>query len=456
MTASACHATLRTKHKLGRDAVNTMPRAVLIGLALITSFAVHSIASDTIRVGLTHYNGSTRSITVTATSPLSITKTGGPATLTPPANTISLEAGISEIALQNDQAITPIGNSINITPIDPTAILTIESKDRPVRKYHGALEVNFKDGTLRLVNVVQVDDYLLGVLPAEMPNGYPTEALKAQAITARTYALRNSSKHASQGFGVCDSDHCQTYLGVLAEKPKCTQAVLDTKGVVLTYDGQLASVMYSSDCGGVTDNYNDTHPDSKSPYLCGVIEPDGIPHVSWEQRYSLKELETKLVGAGVKEAEGLKSISVAKAASSGRALNVEIDGASGSTAITGGKLRDILSLKSTLFTIESQTDGTVIFKGKGSGHGVGLCQTGAKSLANAPFSFTCEQILTHYFPGAQLNGSPTPVAARADVAMVSKEAKSPIIPPARREENKNKPIKQRPIFDVRLKAPEGL
>ncbi|MCL5103065.1 MAG: SpoIID/LytB domain-containing protein [Armatimonadetes bacterium] len=428
--------------------------AAIIVLALLP-LAAHCDTSNVVHVGLTRYND-TKAISVTSASLFSVTRTGVPGSLANATEKIFLQAGESEITLKSGDAETPAGTSITLAPTDPSAIFAVESKGGPMRKYRGTLEVSLKDGALRMVNVVNVEDYLLGVLPAEMPELYPEEALKAQAITARTYALRNARKHASQGFDICDGDHCQAYLGVLAEKPKCTRAVLETRGIILTFGSQLASVMYSSDCGGATQNYFEIYPDCKSPYLRGVTEPDGIQHVAWEKLYKLTEIESKLTGEGIKEAEGLKSLTVTKAATSGRALSVDITGFSATVSITGGKLRDILDLKSTLFTIESQTDGTVIIRGKGFGHGVGLCQTGAKSLASPPFGYDCRQILAHYFPGTDLTAPAAPIAKATNFSMIPLKAQGPSPTPARPPASKKKETKPRAPFDVRLEAPENL
>jgi stage II sporulation protein D len=337
-------------------------------------------------------------------------------------------------------------SSVTISPDEPTSILTLKSPGIAERKYRGSIEMSVSENTLKVVNVVDVEDYLLGVLPAEMGESSPTEALRAQAITARTYTLGNHHKHAAQGFDVCDSTHCQTYGGVAAEKPKCSQAVLDTKGMVLTFGGEVAAVMYSTDCGGATVNYCEIRPGSNYPYLKGTVDPEDIARTTWEQTYALQDLADKLTSARISGVTELQAITVAKTGFSGRPLEVEIAGKSGKVTIATDKIRSALGLKSTLFTIEA-ADGKVTFKGKGWGHGIGLCQTGAKGLASAPHNFTCAQILSHYFPGTQIT-----------VGTVNADSYASERPSQRT--NKEKPAETAKavmkIFDVRLVAPDRL
>ena len=224
------------------------------------------------------------------------------------AQSVTVDAAKGALTITLDAGPIDVGASVTIAPADPTGIITIETPGHAARKYRGAVEVDLTGEAIRLINVVGVEDYLLGVLPSEMPESYPTEALKAQAIAARTYLLSNTNKHTSQGFDLCDGTHCQTYGGVLAEKTTTTPAVMATRGQVLMYDGRPASVMYSTDCGGITRDYSDIQP---VPYLRGVTEPEDIKHITWQESFMLRDLEKKLVKAGVKEAAGLKSMAVA-------------------------------------------------------------------------------------------------------------------------------------------------
>jgi stage II sporulation protein D len=194
---------------------------------------------------------------------------------------------------------------------------------------------------------------------------------------------------------------------MLRETDSRRRAVLATAGQVLTYKGQLASTMYCGDCGGATECYTDAHGDNV-PYLVTVTEPAGVACRTWQKSYNLTELAAALVAAGFDEADGLQSVAITKTSSSGRALLIEFTGSTGTVDIDAAKLRSVLGsdiICSTLFTVQTTPDGMVTFNGKGSGHGFGLSQVGAKALAGPPFNYTFDRILAHYYPGTTLTGS---------------------------------------------------
>lgn len=413
---------------------------------------------DTLRIGLVRYFRGITQATINASSNFSIIRTGTSDIIASDKKQVTIALDKSNLSLKNDDiSSTGIGASVSIIPNDPSAIITIDSPNRSNKQYHGTLEINVRDNALQLVNIVGLDDYLSSVLSCEVGGSFPTEALKAQAIAARNYALIGRRAHDASGYDLCDDTHCQVYDGVAREKSACIQAVMATKGQILTYNGRPASVMYSADCGGITQDYSECYSNRTYPYLCSITDPPGIYHASWEVTYTLQELADKLIKAGVKEAGGLQKINIIKVSQSQRVLSVQITGAQETATIPGGKIRSILGrdgIKSTMFTIESNQDGTVTFKGKGFGHGIGLCQTGAKALANPPFNYTCEQILAHYFPGTTL----TPGIASAAVAMtkpVQVIAPKKINIPPTPAKGAGPPPKKKDVlpFDVRVKEP---
>jgi stage II sporulation protein D len=232
-----------------------------------------------------------------------------------------------------------------------------------------------------------------------MPPSFNLEALKAQAVAARTYAWHNRDKHGKQGWDLCDSTDCQAYLGAAGEKPSTSEAIKQTEGLVLVHNGALISAQYCSDCGGATKNGNE-------PYLRSVADradansADFCEHNghSWTKSWSVEEFESILKKA-YPELRGIESISGDNMDATGRVNDVKIDAKAGSICMNSVKLRRMLGLttiKSTVFTVSIE-DGNVIFNGKGFGHGVGLCQYGANGLAAAPNNFTYDRILKHYY-----------------------------------------------------------
>lgn len=372
-----------------------------------------------IRVGLVRSFKNAKQVTVTASSDYSVLKTGSTDKLASytslaPVTVQMVESRLSIVPATS--AATAAGTSVTIAPNDPSATINIDSPGLQSRRYRGKIEISLQLSSLLVVNVLNLEDYLPGVLVGEMPSSFPEEALKSQAVAARCYTLCSLRKHAGAGFNVCDSVHCQVFDGCLRETPKVMRAVVATKGQVLTYKGKIASVMYHGDCGGATQDYSDIYEKGSYPYLCGIVEPAGVPYSTWEKSYRPADLAAKLVAAGINDADGLEKVTITKTSASGRALEVGITGAKVSVMVSGSRLRMILgasTMKSTLFTIETAADGVITFKGKGHGHGIGMCQVGAKGLAAAPFNYTYAQILSHYFPGTKLSPSAaqTPPAA---------------------------------------------
>lgn len=368
-------------------------------------------APTVIRVGLLRSFKNAKQLTVTATSNYSVLQTGSANRIASFDRTdaITIQIAGSQLSLVSASgAPAAAGTSVTIAPADEPATIAIDSPGLQSRRYRGRIEISLRAAALQVINVIDLEDYLPGVLVGEMPSSFPEEALKSQAVAARCYTLCARQKHNSAGFDLCDSVHCQVFDGCLHETAKAANAVAATRGQVLRYKGKIASVMYHGDCGGATQCYSDVYRSGSYPYLCGVAEPSGVPYSTWEKSYKPAELAAKLQAAGIKEADGLQKLAVTKTSASGRAIEVVITGATSAVAISGARLRMILgtgTMRSTLFAVETEADGTITFKGKGHGHGIGMSQVGAKALAEAPFNYTYAQILDHYFPGTTLSRS---------------------------------------------------
>ncbi len=412
------------KHDLAKRllicyAVVIVAFVILIGFASSSVLAA-SIENTVLRVGLIRFLRSVKTVTISAAGGVSVRNTSNEQLKPSMSNCakVNFTASQSGIAVKTDNCVLTIFHStLTITPTRPEEPLRIESPTRPAKQYRGSVEISLKDGVLVLINIVGLEDYVRGVLPEEMPASYPMESLKAQAVAVRTYALANKGKHKSEGYDICDTNMCQLYGGVSVENTTCSKAVEETAGTLLVFDGQPADVLYSTDCGGVTQDYSEFHPGKIVPYLRMVTDPPSIQHSSWELVYSLKELENKLVKAGINQAQGLVDIRIIKTSSSGRPLEVEITGLNEKIVISGIKFRNALgscTLKSTLYTLEKTTDGNVMIRGKGLGHGHGMCQIGARELALPPYNYTYDRILSHYFPGTTLQMSTKSVQTLAN------------------------------------------
>ncbi|MEW6680145.1 MAG: SpoIID/LytB domain-containing protein [bacterium] len=265
------------------------------------------------------------------------------------------------------------------------------------RRYRGDIEININQGNLLAINIIDIENYLYGVIKMEIDPKWPFETLKAQAVIARTFVYRNLGKHRKEGFDLCNSVHCQVYAGINAEDERAISAVDETKGELLYYGDSLAYVYYHSVCGGRTGNSAYTWEGGKYiPYLSGVVclYCTKAPHYHWKARIKSIEIEKRL-NLG-------KIYSISKYPESGRCKKIIIKHSRGNYQMLGSKFRKAMGenlIRSTFFNIE-QTKDSFVFTGKGYGHGVGLCQWGAKEMGK--LGFTYYEILSFYFPGCEI------------------------------------------------------
>ncbi|BDI31706.1 hypothetical protein CCAX7_37570 [Capsulimonas corticalis] len=290
---------------------------------------------------------------------------------------------------------------------DPTPKLTV-----PWRRYHGSLSVKFEDdATLRVINVVDLEAYLCGVVPAEIGAKSPLEALKAQAVAARTYTLKNRGKLAREGMDLDDTTRCQSYVGIDGETAFVTAAVDATKGQVITYGDALIDATYSTDSGGVTA----CDPTGAAPYLQAVPDcpapgkpeyaADAPKHL-WLCTFSGAQIEALLCKDDRTNVGKLKVLTIDGVDTSGRIATATVVGKDGKTkTVTGPQLRQILGydqLRSTLVSMKVLQDGSYEFRGRGWGHGMGMSQLGAVAMASPPYRKSYKDILTHYYVGVQI------------------------------------------------------
>lgn len=270
--------------------------------------------------------------------------------------------------------------------------------------YRGNIAILKRTG-LTVVNHVLVEDYLYGVVPKEMPPSWNAEALRAQSVAARTFALKNRKRHSAEGFDLCSTSHCQVYEGMSAETRTTTAAVDSTHGEVLFYKGAIMDALFHTDSGGMTES-SEYVWGSSVPYLRSVAEVQ-MQTQPWNRTVSMSEFVQKLEKNGraigtLKEVR-LSPLTVGKGSSdrspSGRVRSAEFVGTKGRITLSGNDLRSTFSLPSTLFSIRvGKTD--INFSGYGSGHGLGLSQWGAQALADKGKSY--KDILFHYYTDVTL------------------------------------------------------
>lgn len=237
----------------------------------------------------------------------------------------------------------------------PVTIESPEALQWNSTKYRGAISLTSINSKYLVLNIVGSEDYLKGVLKAEMNPKWPIEALRAQAVIARTYAAKSEGKHS--GYDLCSTTHCQAYKGISYETPQIDEAVSSTEGLILRWQNAPASVFYHSDCGGITASSLSVWG-KQIPYLQAVAEPVPVsgPHSSWQSTLSASDIETRLASNGI-GVGSISSISVSARDESGRVASLEIRGSISTQKMTGHKFRTVVGsdrIKSTLFSINDK------------------------------------------------------------------------------------------------------
>ena len=269
--------------------------------------------------------------------------------------------------------------------------------------YRGEIRLVLNDrDDLVVVNVLPLEEYLMGVVPKETYASWPDAALQAQAVAARSFAVYHIQHNGNRPFDVLAPAH-QLYGGVNAEHPRTSKAVLDTEGEVLTYRGDVLCAFFHTCCGGHTENAPDVFADVEA-YPPAVESPycRGCRHYTWDYSVAMVNVGEKLRRAG-RPIEGTPvTVNVLQRSASRRVLRVRVASRVNVVELSGEELRRILGydkLRSTLFSVRVR-GGRAYFRGNGWGHGVGLCQWCSKTLADQGRSY--DQILLHFYPGCRL------------------------------------------------------
>lgn len=300
------------------------------------------------------------------------------------------------------------------------------------RRFRGRLQIRPDGSRLQAINHIGLESYLPSVVGSEMPASWPQAALRAQAVAARTYALRQRKPAAP--FDLQATVASQVYKGVEAETASTRQAVASTRSQVLMHGTQLIDAVFHSSSGGVTENSGEIWS-RQLPYLVSVRDfDDRSPVRTWQQRFEPADLRKAFPELG-----GLSGIDVLESSPSGRIRRARLSGPRGTLVVKGAELRKRLGLRSTLITFRfesappaagtdlvSAAEGapltlpvlpvgrpgraaeppaaTLVVDGRGFGHGVGMSQWGAYGLALQGRSH--EQILRHFYRGVDVRSYP--------------------------------------------------
>ena len=271
------------------------------------------------------------------------------------------------------------------------------------REYPAPLDLLKNGDGLVVVNEVPLEDYLVGVLRAEVGDKWPQEALRAQAIVARTYAAYHRVLGAGKPYHIVASTAHQQYAGRVPPTSPLWSAVRETAGQVLLWEGELFPAFYHTESGGYTEDPRTVFAAPNMPGLKPVRcdFSAGSPHFYWSLDLKLADL-TEILRRNDVNVGRVSAIEVSERTPSLRAAAVTVHGTRGSVRLRGNDFRRMIgydTFKSTLFAVAVDAP-WARFSGRGYGHGVGMCQWGAKGMAE--LGRTAPQILAFYYPGTVL------------------------------------------------------
>ena len=350
---------------------------------------------------------------------------------------LKIDTDVYLISENERLALIKAGNKILVEPINQILFIKLgtknfNSKDYYLesvndslikvnnKKYRGRIKLINIDKELKMINQLSLEDYIKGVMTKEMPVGKGLEnyeALKAFAITARTYALNKIFK-SSTYYDLLPDVRDQVYGGADAEHPLSNMAVDETKDLILLYNGKPAIVFYHSTCAGFTENSVNVFTNDDIEYLRSIRDGDTpfcsvSPNFNWKEVLPEKTFIKRLYDAKLIKSSDyfIEKFNIKSRFPSGRINELEITLKNGeglsTISIFGNQIRSIIKnqsgngiLKSNNFIIELTAERNVEIIGKGYGHGVGLCQWGAIGQSRLGKSY--KEILSHYFPGTEI------------------------------------------------------
>ncbi len=271
------------------------------------------------------------------------------------------------------------------------------------RKYRGVIKFGvFDSQSITPINILPLEEYLYSVVPSEMYSFWPQEALKAQTVAARTYAINKMKTHAHKNCDLCDTVHCQEYLGITRETERVNKFIDETKNLCIYYKNKPIEALFFSSSGGPTEN-------SENVFVTALDYLRSVPQINetaraWTREFKFSEIEKLLTDKKIYIGNVL-GIQILSLLPSGRVNEMLIISTNGEKKLTGEGIKTFFaktkngSLESRFFEIQNTND-SIIFSGRGSGHGVGMSQYGAKGMAELGYDFI--DILKYYYTGVEV------------------------------------------------------
>lgn len=304
---------------------------------------------------------------------------------------ISLEESGNKIKYKNN-----LYDKIYINKNDIISIMGFNLENKACRNYRGNFEFIIESNKIIPINIVTAEEYLYSVVPSEIGIKFPNEAIKAQAVAARTYLYYGMKMRKYSNYDLRDDTSSQMYLGHDKEIANINILINETEGEVAVYNGEYINALYHSASGGVTANNEDVWGGKLVPYLRAVDDKDNwkkSPRANWSYKIS-KDKFSKIMGFDV------NTVTITSVKNK-RVVQLKVTGKK-TTYINGNNIRKLLgytNIFSTLFKVKDMGS-YFLFEGHGSGHGVGLSQWGAYGLAEKGYDY--KYILKYYYKSIEI------------------------------------------------------
>lgn len=270
--------------------------------------------------------------------------------------------------------------------------------------YRGSATIIREGNNFSVINTIDLEQYVSGVLYHEISDQWPLEAIKAQAVAVRSYAIYSMQNSLSRDYDLTGDSYSQVYGGRDAERYRTSLAVRKTQGEILVYRNKVLPAFFHANSGGITENAAELWDINIAPLRGGVksVYSVNLPSYKWDRNFRLKDIQDKLMGKGY-QIGLIREIRVTERNSTGRVRKLAIEDRTGKVITIDGKtFRETIGpnlIRSSLFSV-TMKGWYVDISGKGWGHGVGLCQWGAYGMAQKKHNY--REILAFYYPSSEL------------------------------------------------------
>ncbi len=361
----------------------------LAGFFMIQIF----LAAQPVQVGLYQEQLVTKAVIYCSSGSFRLVNDGVEMTMLGPGEILYLTLEDGRLRVLDSERDFGDAKQVELRSITLDAVFRVRpiSPELESRVYDDDLKVTAGDRFFTMVNQIDMDKYVAGVVQSEAGVNAHREFYKAQAILCRTFALKQSQRHSSEGFGVCDGTHCQSYKGRSTLNPEILEAVLETTGLVATdFNYKLIDAAYHANSGGQTQRASDVWL-SDADYLQAVVDPYSLhqPNAKWQDTISFPEWKDYLRNNGMKSVDRIpEEIIYVEQMRRKKYFILDKD------SLRMTKIREDWGFRSAFFDMFPEGDSVLVW-GKGYGHGIGMSQEGAMKMANDDFTY--QDILLFYF-----------------------------------------------------------